>query len=296
MYLTQLRAFHAVATCGGFTKAAEELKLTQPSISEHIRTLEQDFGVLLFDRHQRSVNPTKLGRQLFAITRRLFETEQDALELLSEVHVLNRGFLSIGADGPTYVMGLIAEFREKYPGITITLNTGNSSEVHNQLLDYRADVVIGGPMPVDDRVFRKLIRRDPMVAYVSATHSWASQKSISIKQFQDEPIVMREKGSTTRRLAEEAFESNAIQPGNVFEVNGQEAARAAVAAGIGASIISIPELGDDIRLKALPIDDVELYMDEFVTCLKDRQHLRIIESFMALVIPPEQAVAPYQAR
>ena len=287
MYLTQLRAFHAVATCGGFTKAAEELKLTQPSISEHIRTLEKDFGVLLFDRHQRSVNPTKLGRQLFAITRRLFETEQDALELLSEVHVLNRGFLSIGADGPTYVMGLIAEFREKYPGITITLNTGNSSEVHNQLLDYRADVVIGGPMPVDDRVFRKLIRRDPMVAYVSATHSWTSQKSISIKQFQDEPIVMREKGSTTRRLAEEAFESNAIQPGNVFEVNGQEAARAAVAAGIGASIISIPELGDDIGLKALPIDDVEIYMDEFVTCLKDRQHLRIIESFMDLVNPPE---------
>jgi DNA-binding transcriptional LysR family regulator len=98
---------------------------------------------------------------------------------------------------------------------------------------------------------------------------------------------MREKGSTTRRLAEEAFESNAIQPGNVFEVNGQEAARAAVAAGIGASIISIPELGDDIGLKALPIDDVEIYMDEFVTCLKDRQHLRIIESFMDLVNPPE---------
>ena len=76
MYYTQLRAFHAVAVYGGFSKAANELRLTQPSISEHVRTLEQDFGILLFNRHKRSVEPTNWGEQLLSITRRLFETEQ----------------------------------------------------------------------------------------------------------------------------------------------------------------------------------------------------------------------------
>ena len=158
MYLTQLRAFHAVARCGGFTIAAEKLSLSQPSVSEHVRTLEKDFGVLLFDRHKRLVKPTALGLELLAITDRLFETEQEAMDLSSEVQGLKRGFLSIGADGPAYVMDLIGRYREKYPGITINLNTGNSSQVHAQLLDKRVDAPISGPMPEDDRR-RRLIRR-----------------------------------------------------------------------------------------------------------------------------------------
>ena len=283
MYLTQLRAFHAVAKCGGFTSAAEKLSLSQPSVSEHVRTLEQGFGVLLFDRHKRLVKPTALGLELLAITDRLFETEQEAMDLLSEVQVLKRGFLSIGADGPAYVMDLIARYREKYPGITINLTTGNSSEVHAQLLDKRVDVTIGGPMPEDDRVVRWLIRRDPMVAYVAASHSWAEQCSISISAFQDMPIVMRERGSMTRRLTEEAFAHHDIEPGYVFEVDGQEAARASVAAGVGVSIISIGELGEDPRLKAVPLSDCKIFMDEFVSCLRQRQHLRTIESFMKIV-------------
>lgn len=285
MYLTQLRAFHAVARCGGFTNAAKKLSLTQPSVSEHVRTLERDFGVLLFDRNKRSVKPTTLGVQLLAITDRLFETEQEALELLSEVQVLKRGFLTIGADGPAYVMGLIGQYREKYPGITINLSTGNSTEVNAQLLSYQVDVMIGGPTPDDDRIFRKCIRRDPMVAYVGERHPWASQDEISIQAFQGMPIVMREPGSTTRRLTEEAFANEKIQPGDVFEVDGQEAARASVVAGVGASIISIGELGEEPRLKALRLTDCEIYMDEFVSCLKARRHLRIIESFMEMVTP-----------
>jgi aminoethylphosphonate catabolism LysR family transcriptional regulator len=283
MYLTQLRAFHAVARCGSFTSAAEKLSLTQPSVSEHIRTLERDFGVLLFDRHKRSVRPTTLGLQLLAITDRLFETEQEALELLSEVQVLKRGFLTIGADGPAYVMDLIGHYRLKYPSIKINLNTGNSSEVHAQLMDTKVDITIGGPVPEDDRVVRRLIRRDPMVAYVATSHPWADRDTISIRAFQDIPIVMREPGSMTRQLTEDAFVRHCIKPGDVFEVDGQEAARALVAAGVGASIISVGELGEEPRLKALPLSDCKIFMDEFVSCLKTRRHLRTIDSFMKIV-------------
>jgi DNA-binding transcriptional LysR family regulator len=77
----------------------------------------------------------------------LFETEQEALELLSEVQVLKRGFLTIGADGPAYVIDLIGQYQEKYPYNKINLKTGNSSEVHAQLMDTKVDITIGGPVP-----------------------------------------------------------------------------------------------------------------------------------------------------
>ena len=282
MYYTQLRAFHAVAVHGGFSKAANELRLTQPSISEHVKTLEKDFGVLLFNRRKRSVQPTELGEQLVSITRRLFETEQEAVQLLTETQVLKRGFLSLAADGPTHAIPLIAFYRRKFPGVSVTLNTGNTSEVLDQLLNYKADIVVAGEMPRDDRLIIKTLRCDPMVAYVAASHPWAARKAVSMNDFHDASIVIREKGSTTRRLLEEELARQNIKPGEIFEVDGQEAARAAVAASIGVGIIAKPELGDDPRLKALRLKDCNLEMEEVIACLKERQHLKIIESFMTL--------------
>ena len=282
MYYTQLRAFHAVAVYGGFSKAANELRLTQPSISEHVRTLEQDFGILLFNRHKRSVEPTELGEQLLSITRRLFETEQEAIQLLSETQVLKRGFLSLAADGPIHAIPLIALYRENYPGVNVTLNTGNTSEVLNQLHTYKADIVVAGQVPDDDRLITMTLRQDPMIAYVSLSHHWAKRKSVSLEEFRDASVVIREKGSITRQLFEGELSRNNIKPGQIFEVDGQEAARAAVAAGIGAGIIAKPELGNDPRLKGLQLKDCKLVMEEIVACLKKRHHLRIISSFMEL--------------
>jgi len=282
MYYTQLRAFHAVAVYGGFSKAANELRLTQPSISEHVRTLEQDFGILLFNRLKRSVEPTELGEQLLKITRRLFETEEEVIQLLSETQILKRGYLSLAADGPIHAIPLIALYRQHYPGVNVTLNTGNTREVLDQLFNYKADVVVAGQVPDDDRLVTATLRQDPMIVYVSASHPWAKRKSISLSEFQDASVVIREKGSITRQLFEDELARQNIEPSQFFEVDGQEAARAAVAAGIGAGIIAEPELGNDPSLKALKLMDCKLVMKETIACLKERQHLRIISSFFEL--------------
>jgi DNA-binding transcriptional LysR family regulator len=98
MRYVQLRAFHYVATCGGFSRAAEELLLTQPAISDQVRKLEEEYDVLLFNRQRKQVTLTTAGEHLLQVTRRLFDSEQQALDFLSESRSLQSGNLRIVAD------------------------------------------------------------------------------------------------------------------------------------------------------------------------------------------------------
>jgi DNA-binding transcriptional LysR family regulator len=129
MRYAQLKAFHAVAVHGGFSRAAERLALTQPAVSDHVRKLEETYGVQLFNRTARGVQMTEMGRKLFAVTERQFEAEAQALELLSRARTLDEGQLTIGADAAVHVLPQIARFREKYPRIALRLVSGNSAEL-----------------------------------------------------------------------------------------------------------------------------------------------------------------------
>ena len=131
----QLKAFHAVAVHGSFTKAAERLFLTQPAISDQVRKLEERFGVLLFHRNKRSVRLTDLGERLLAITQRLFVIEAEAQELLQESQALQTGSLILAVDAPVHVLPQIARFCQRYPGIQVKIETGNTDESLARLME-----------------------------------------------------------------------------------------------------------------------------------------------------------------
>ncbi len=281
MYASQLRAFHAVATYGGFTKAAEKLGLTQPGLSDHVRKLERQFDVELFHRHKRSVNLTVLGRQLFDITRRQFEMEDEAIKLLQESKALEFGTLRIAGGAPLHIVHLILSFRKKYPGIRVTMTQGNSDEVLSQLFEYRADIGEMGQAPDDDRLLVIPLRTDPIVAFVPKQHVWAKRRKISLVELSKEPLVLREHGSTTRQLVEDEFNRLGVTPQLVMEVEGRDAAREAVAAGLGVGIVSKPEFGHDTRLVVIPLSDCKVDMTESLVCLKERADLRLIAAFLA---------------
>jgi len=280
MYSSHLRAFNAVATHGGFTKAAKALDLTQPALSDHVRKLEQRFNVQLFHRHTRKVFPTDLGLKLMEITRRQFELEDEAVELLKENQALRAGALKIAVGSPLHVVGVIAAFQAKYPGIDITLTQGNSDEVLRQLFDYQADICELGEVPDDDRLLILPIRRDPMVAFVRNDHKWAARKRITLAELAREKLILREMGSATRRLADQELSRLGIQADDVMVVEGRDAAREAVAAGIGVGIVSRPEFGHDERLTSIDLSDCKAEMAESLVCLKERAGLRVIEAFL----------------
>lgn len=275
----QLRAFHAVAVHGSFSKAADKLFRTQPAISDQVTKLEKDYEVQLFDRHKRTVKLTNTGRKLLDITRKMFEMENEARELLSESQALKRGHLNIAADAPTHVVQLIGNFQQQYPGISISLSIGNSDEVMRQLLEYQADICVIANAPTDSRFKSLKLRSDPLVAFVSTNHSWAKRRSITLADFENEQLVMREKGSSTRQIIEEEFNSNSITCNIAMEAESREAIREAVAAEVGVGIVSEPEFGFDPRLKAISIRDWTRSMTESLVCLKERASLRGISAF-----------------
>ena len=149
----QLKAFHAVAVHGGFTRAAERLFLSQPAISDQVRKLEEHYGVQLFHRTKRSVQLSELGERLLAITQRLFAAEGEAEELLSSSRALRSGQLTLAVDSPVHVLPYIARFNARYPGIRISLVTGNTDEALRRPVAYPAPLAAlprpagGAPAP-----------------------------------------------------------------------------------------------------------------------------------------------------
>ncbi len=169
----QLKAFHAVAVYGSFTRAAERLFLTQPAVSDQVRKLEERYGVLLFHRNKRSVRLSELGERLLAVTQRLFAIEAEAEELLSASSALQTGTLTLAVDAPVHVLPQIARFCERYPGIAVRVETGNTDESLQRLFSYQADLALLGRDVSDERLLSLTLRNDPIVAFVSLSHPWA---------------------------------------------------------------------------------------------------------------------------
>ncbi|HCL3930538.1 LysR family transcriptional regulator, partial [Pseudomonas aeruginosa] len=176
----QLKAFHAVAVYGSFTRAAERLFLTQPAVSDQVRKLEERYGVLLFHRNKRSVRLSELGERLLAVTQRLFAIEAEAEELLSASSALQTGTLTLAVDAPVHVLPQIARFCERYPGIAVRVETGNTDESLQRLFSYQADLALLGRDVSDERLLSLTLRNDPIVAFVSLSHPWAGRESIRL--------------------------------------------------------------------------------------------------------------------
>ncbi len=279
MSYSQLRAFHAVAVHGGFSKAAAKLNLTQPAISDQVRKLEERFDVVLFDRRKRMVRITDLGRRLLEVTRRMFEMESEALELLTESRELRTGHINVAADSPAYAVRLIGAFRTAHPGISISLRICNSEDVLQRLFDYDADIGLLAQAPSDTRLKSISLSGDPIIAFVNPDHSLAGQSSITLEQLAEMPVIMRESGSNTRRIVEEEAARIDRQFDIVMETNSRESIREAALAGIGVGILSLPEFGNDARLVPLTLADCDRTLSESVVCLEERAHLRLVDAF-----------------
>ena len=283
MIYTQLRAFHAVAAASSFTKAADALHVTQPTLSAQVKALEEAYGVELFERRGRGIAPTELGRRLQEITRRYFNLEDEAEELLAATRGLTRGHLRVGADAPYHVMESLAAFNRRYPKLTLALAIGNSAELLQDLLEHRSDVAIVADVPGDARLHALPLRRDRLIGFVPATHPLARKGRVEAGALAGHRLVLREPGSTTRHLFETAMSRAGHGLGEVLEIGSREAVREAVAAGLGIGIVSESEFGQDARLRPLRLSGIDVEMTEYVVCLAERRELRLVKAFLEIV-------------
>jgi len=285
MSYAQLKAFHAVAASGGFSKAAARLGLSQPAISDHIRKLETAYGVELFSRTRRKVELTDLGRRLFAITERHFESEAQAVELLSRARELEHGLITIGADAAVHALPLVKKFNQRHPRVELRLITGNSARLIESLERLEINFAVVADLPASDGFIARKIREDRLVCLLAGHHSLAHRKSIRFSELIAGPLVLREPGSVTRALLEAEAGRRGLRLRQFVEIEGREGTNEAVAQGLGAGIISMGEFPRDPRLKALSISDWQERMCEWLVCLRARADLHMIRAFIDLVGP-----------
>ncbi len=280
MRYVQLRAFHYVAVSGGFSRAAEVLHLTQPAISDQVRKLEEEYDLLLFNRHKKQVRLTPQGERLLDITRRLFDSESQALELLSEARALRSGSLRIVADSAHHLLHILARFRDRHPGVRITVRSGNTESVLAALHAYEADIGVLGNMPDSHDVEALKLNSTPIVAFVARDHPLADRRQFTFAELAKVPLVLREKGSRTRRKLEEAARRAGQPLTPAIEAEGREAVREIVASGAGVGFVSAAEFGSDLRLVSIPVEGGEtMVMDEALICLRERRSGKLVEAF-----------------
>lgn len=280
---SQLRAFHAVASEGSFTRAAGALHVTQPTLSGQVKALEQAYGVRLFDRRGRRVSPTALGQELLVLTRRLFSLEAETAHLLSAAQGLRKGHLRVGADAPYHVTAALSAFTQRYPGIQLSLTVGNSAALAHDLLEHKLDVAVLANVTGDSRFFAKPLRHDRLVAFVAKTHPWARRRRVDLADLHQQRLVLREQGSATRQIFETAMARRGLARGEVLDMNSREAVRETVAAGLGVGVVSAGEFSKNSRLAILELTGGDMAMTEYAVCLAERQDLRLVRSFLDLV-------------
>jgi LysR family transcriptional regulator, low CO2-responsive transcriptional regulator len=283
MRYTLLRSFHAVATSGGFNAAAEAFNISQPTLTAQVGALEDEYGLELFIKKGRRRELSEAGRQLLAITTRLFAEEQEAVAFLEQSRELRHGKLSIGAVGPYHVTEMLAAFNRTYPGIELAVKLGNSTEVLSDLLEYKSDVAVLAHIDEDDRLLTIPYRRHPVAVFVRKDHRLAGKKRVKIATLEGEPMIMREHGSTTRRAFEQALAAAKVKPRILMEIGSREAIREAVIRGLGISYVSTAEFVPDPALRLIEIADAEIYTYAHVVFLRKREASRIVRAFIDLV-------------
>ncbi len=279
-----LRSFNAVATHGSFTRAAEALFVTQPTLSGQVKELEERYGVLLFMRHGRHIELTDLGKAVFDITKQLFRFEEEAEQLFLSARGLTTGKLLVAADSPYIVTPLLAQFERLYPGIKISIQYGNSKQLLGWLDSRYCDVAFLPDISVnDERLFSIPLEPGKLVVFVNQDHAWANRRSVTLGEVLEQRIILREQGSQTRATFEEAVAKDGGKINNLMEISGREGVREAVAAGFGVGIVAENEFQADTRLHSLIVSDAELIFTEYVFCLKANRSLQVTNAFLDMI-------------
>lgn len=280
--VTHLRAFHAVATEGSFSKAARALNVGQPTLSSQVKALETGYGVRLFDRRGRGIQLTDLGRSLAEVTNRLTSLQEEAEALLSGTENLAHGTLTVGADCPGDAMELLAGLRARHPGLGLKITMGNMETVLADLRDYRVDAALLSNVPIDNQLHAVPFRRAPLVLVARRDHTLAGRQSVNLMDLSGQSLVLRERRSVTRDLFERAAVRTGLALNDILEVESREAVRAAVAAGLGAGIVIASEHEPHPELVTLSLGPAPIEVTEYAVCLRGRRRLSAIRAFLDL--------------
>ena len=264
MNLEHLKTFHVVASLGSFTEAAKALYMTQPAVSQQIQGIEHALRNPLFDRSKRQIRLTAKGKILFSYTQKLFGIFREIENVFSDLNHLLTGELTIAASavmGNYFLSSFIAEFYKKYPLISIRLEMGDSAYVTHLVEEGLADVALSRHVRNLKHCKQKLLIKEPYICACGPSSPLAALKRpLSAKEFAENYLVMRQKGSRMRSKLEEWFKSVGVYEflsTPVIEVNSLESSKQLIARGFGAAAFPSIAVRQELKRESLIMLSVE---------------------------------------
>jgi DNA-binding transcriptional LysR family regulator len=288
--LNHLRAFYYSAALGSITRAAEKLCITQPAVSLQIKALESLYDVQLFIRRKKKLDLTPTGKLLYEIAESIFSLVDEAETLLTQAHNVAVDVLRIGSTKQLVRFLLtkyIARFRTELPKVQIQMNEGSSAEMLRSVLENRNDIAIIGRMEYEGHFEVIPFIDDVLVLLVSPDHPFAVRDEVSIEQLAGENLILRERGSGTRRLVEAILAENSISTSGSIETSNVDFIKEMVKTGNGITLLARMGADEEIfrgELTAVPLSGGPYVLGIDIVYDKNRPLTRADRAFVDLLI------------
>jgi LysR family transcriptional regulator, low CO2-responsive transcriptional regulator len=257
--LRQLKVFEAVARHLSFSRAAEELHLTQPAVSTQVRKLEEHAGLPLFEQLGKKIHLTPAGAQMLDSSRAIIQQFQEAEEAMTQFKGVSGGKLNVTviSAGDYFFPRLLVEFARRHSGVTLNFGVCNREELLGQLAANLTDLAIMVRPPVDADTVAEAFAPHPYVIVAAPDHPLVARKRIPVSRLAREPFIVREKGSDTWHSMEDGFGEHLGDLNMAMEIKSTETIKQAVMAGMGVSFLSAHTISRELQAKSLAVLDVQ---------------------------------------
>jgi DNA-binding transcriptional LysR family regulator len=289
MDLWQLNIFCKVIELKSFSRAGKAVHLSQPTISSHIKVLEDHLDCRLIDRLSKEAVPTKAGELLYGYAKRMLALRDETETALAEFKGKIRGRLVIGGSTipGTYLMPqLIGDFKKQYPDVIVSLKIGDTNNIIEGVLNGNLELGIVGAKADTKKILQKKLIEDEMRLIVPANHHWAGEKRVSIERLINEPFIVRERGSGTLKSLYQSLndQGHSLEDLKVVaELGSTQAICQGIKTGAGVSILSTLAVVEDLqagKLAALEVDGLNLKRNFYLTWHRYRSPSPLNQAFV----------------
>jgi DNA-binding transcriptional LysR family regulator len=276
MNLHQLKSFYVLAQKGSYSLAAESLYITQPAVSVHIKSLEEFFGVVLFEKVAKKFVLTEAGHALYQYTEKIFKLIKETEKTLKEFTLLERGSIHLGASsniGVYMLPSILGEFKTQYPKIHVDVSIGTTRVIEQKILNYEVDIGIVEAQIMSSEIFLEHWKNERLVLITSPKHPWAALKKVTPDQTKEGQYVVGESGSGTGYVVSQKLPSLAADFNEYLRLGSTEAVKRAVEENLGVSIVGESTVTREIEtgiLSCVEIAGTELIKELNIVFRKDK--------------------------
>lgn len=294
--LHQLKVFEAAARHGSFTRAAEELYLTQPTVSIQVKQLTKAIGLPLFEQVGKRLFLTDAGQELYRTSQEIFDRLIQMEMAIADLQGMKQGHLKLAVitTAKYFIPRLLGPFCQRYPGIKVSLQVTNHEGLLDRMGQNLDDLYIMSRPPEGEEVEIKPFLDNPLVVIAPAHHLLAKEKKIPLKSLEAYPFIMRERGSGTREAAQKLFRDHDIEVDVKLDLGSNEAIKQAILGGLGLSVLSyhtLTSVGATSDLTVLDVEEFPIYRQWNVVYLKGKQLSILATTFLDYLLLESRALA-----